>query len=147
MLHDLGASRYCASHPTRFEVAGADVAATLLKEHSAPQEDVDAVWRAIALHSSAGIAERMGPPIDSVRDAVCIDFGKTEGRSQDLVSQLESTWPRMDVEVCLGSAVVEQVVQLGSAARQAKAPPASWPGVLVAAHYMYPDHVGKSPAF
>src|SRR5690349_5889312 len=53
VMHDLGAGDL-APGTARFEVEGADLAAAVLREHGVPDRDVDRVWEAIALHSSAG---------------------------------------------------------------------------------------------
>jgi HD superfamily phosphodiesterase len=56
VLHDLGTTS-AAPGKQRFEVEGADLAAALLTEHGCERAVVDAVWQAIALHTSFGIAE------------------------------------------------------------------------------------------
>jgi HD domain len=60
VLHDLGATDH-ANSEQRFEVDGADAAATLLRENGVEEARVDAVWTAIALHTSTGLAHRFGP--------------------------------------------------------------------------------------
>jgi HD superfamily phosphodiesterase len=59
VMHDLGLGER-AQGRARFEVEGADLAAEVLREHGVPEADVDRVWEAIALHSSHGLAERLG---------------------------------------------------------------------------------------
>src|SRR6266576_4387259 len=59
VMHDLGLGSRAAGQ-ARFEVEGADLAASVLTEHGVPAADVDRVWEAIALHSIMGIADRMG---------------------------------------------------------------------------------------
>src|SRR5882672_10551903 len=54
VMHDLGLGKHARGH-ARFEVEGADLAASVLREHGVPEADVDRVWEAIALHSSIGI--------------------------------------------------------------------------------------------
>src|SRR4051794_9214547 len=56
VMHDLGLGEH-ADGRARFEVEGADLAATLLRDHGVDEADVDRVWEAIALHSSTGIAD------------------------------------------------------------------------------------------
>jgi HD domain-containing protein len=75
VLHDLGAGT-AAPGKERFEVEGADLAATLLTEHGCERAVVDAVWEAIALHTSAGIADRRGALCYLVRSGVGVDFGR-----------------------------------------------------------------------
>jgi HD superfamily phosphodiesterase len=59
VMHDLGLGDH-ARGQARFEVEGADLAAAVLREHGVAEADVDRVWEAIALHSSHGLAERLG---------------------------------------------------------------------------------------
>jgi HD superfamily phosphodiesterase len=59
VMHDLGLGEH-ATGEARFEVEGADLAASVLRAHGVPDDDVDRVWEAIALHSSIGIADRRG---------------------------------------------------------------------------------------
>jgi HD superfamily phosphodiesterase len=59
VMHDLGVGSR-ARGQQRFEVEGADLAAELLIAHGISTSDVDRVWEAIAIHTSAGIAERRG---------------------------------------------------------------------------------------
>ena len=75
VLHDLGAGS-AAPGKERFEVEGADLAAALLTEHGCGRAMVDAVWEAIALHTSFGIADRRGPLCYLVRGGVGVDFGR-----------------------------------------------------------------------
>lgn len=53
VMHDLGLGALAAGK-ARFEVEGADLAASVLTEHDVSAADVDRVWEAIALHSSFG---------------------------------------------------------------------------------------------
>jgi hypothetical protein len=117
----------------RFEVEGADAAARFLEQWSWPSERSRPVWEAIALHTSAGIAERFGPLARLVRTAVLVDLGRIE-LSVRSTPELETTLaglPRLDVDRVLPEAVVLQALEPG---RSAKAPPFSWPGALVAEH-------------
>jgi hypothetical protein len=62
VLHDLGQTeRFMGTQ--RFEVDGADAAAEFLKDKGVPQESVEVVWDAVALHTSRGIVERKRPEI------------------------------------------------------------------------------------
>jgi hypothetical protein len=126
ILHDIGT---CSTYdgPQRFEVEGADAAASLLRANGFSETEAHDVWVAIALHTSPGIAERISELASLVRRAVLIDFGKAD---YDLSAEvwrgdMEGLWPRLDIERKLGDAVVMQAIK-----RPYKAPPASWPGVL-----------------
>ena len=62
VLHDLGQTERFMGRQ-RFEVDGADAAAEFLKDKGVPQESVEVVWDAVALHTSRGIVERKRPEI------------------------------------------------------------------------------------
>lgn len=74
VLHDLGLGTLAAGK-ARFEVEGADLAASLLAEHDVSAEDIDRVWEAIALHSSLGLADRRGLLTYLTHKGVFIDAG------------------------------------------------------------------------
>ncbi|MEW2428765.1 HD domain-containing protein [Micromonospora sp. NPDC047644] len=127
LLHDIGASRL-ASGPERFEVQGADLAVNLLIGQGWRTDRLEAVWTAIAVHTSPHIAERISAPARLVRLAVRADF------SDDLITPelrraTEDDLPRLDVERVLSGVVVAQ-----AEIDQRRAPGGSWPGDLLAAH-------------
>ncbi|ODM20252.1 hypothetical protein SI65_03305 [Aspergillus cristatus] len=142
ILHDIG----CASQfdgPQRFEVEGADAAANYLRQHKSAESDVHEVWQAIALHTSPGIAERISVLARLVRQAVLIDFGtQLDQESQDVRSAAEEAFPRLGIEKILGDVVVDQVLR-----QPQKAPPASWPGVLLRAKRDWPEWDGVNKGF
>ncbi|MFI9343592.1 HD domain-containing protein [Streptomyces sp. NPDC052773] len=74
VLHDIGLTRAGDRHQ-RFEVDGADTAAEFLTAQGVPTADVDAVWEAIALHTTPGIAERRGILCALVHQGTGMDFG------------------------------------------------------------------------
>lgn len=74
VMHDLGLAPE-GEHTQRFELVGADRAAEFLTEHGLPAAEVDAVWEAIALHTTPQIAERRGPLCLLVRAGIGVDFG------------------------------------------------------------------------
>lgn len=112
LLHDLGAS-VLATSAERFEVQGADLAVQFLEQHEGDgwsQPRREAVWAAIAVHTSPHIAERMSPLTRLVRLGVRADFG------EDLVDPglrraAEQDHPRGDVERVLSGVVVESALQ------------------------------------
>jgi len=139
MLHDVG----CASRlngPERFEVEGADAADSLLRDFNVPDTAAHDVWQAIALHTSPGIAERIGPLPRLLRLAVLIDFGQRI--DVDVRDTTENMLPRLDIEKVLGDTVVEQALK-----ERGKAPAASWPGILVRAKLENPEWDGVNMAF
>lgn len=142
LLHDVG----CAGQfdgPQRFEVEGGDVAADYLRQNNVAPSDVHEVWQAIALHTSPGIAERISVCARLVRKAVLIDFGTNlDEESLDARRAAEQSFPRLDIEKCLGDTVVDQALR-----QPQKAPPASWPGILVRAKKDFPEWNGVNKAF
>lgn len=73
MFHDLGLTEQYCSCDKRFEVDGADAAATFMKDHGFSQSDIDKVWTAIALHTTPGIPEFMAAEIALVTAGVEMD--------------------------------------------------------------------------
>ena len=73
MLHDIGAGSKAPGRE-RFEIEGADIAAGTLLGIGVCDSDVQQVWDAIALHTSAGLAERRGVLPRIVRAGVLADF-------------------------------------------------------------------------
>lgn len=133
VLHDLGtADAYNGTQ--RFEVDGADAAADFLASQGVPADARHRIWEAIALHTCAGIAERMAPLTRLVRAGVVRDFGGP--------TDLDALLPRLDVEYHLARAVVRQALT-----NPAKAPAATWPGGLLRAHLADPHTDGPNPAF
>src|SRR6476646_4399740 len=97
VMHDLGLGDHSEGRAL-FEVEGADLAATLLREHGVNEADVDRVWEAIALHAAAQIADRRGlltylthkgifidvdllpsPVAERLQDAVLTEYPKAPG--------------------------------------------------------------------
>ncbi|MDQ1058327.1 hypothetical protein QFZ23_002228 [Arthrobacter globiformis] len=143
LFHDAGtAKEYDGPH--RFEIEGADAAAGFLGERGWDASRVDAVWEAIALHTSPQIAERRGPLTRYLRLGVRVDFGDETllPHTARYRSTAEALHPRLMIEQELGNAVVKQ-----AARNPAKAPPASWPGALLQAHLADPNQSGVNPAF
>jgi len=155
VLHDIGT---CGLHngSQRFEVEGADAAASIVTYHGFNEADAHDVWVAIAVHASPGIAERISPLACLVRVAVLRDFKATIPASAgqwavDLGDEMktvmregEERFPRLGIEKVLGDAVVEQALQVGTSE---KAPAGSWPGNLMRAHKENPDWEGANKAF
>jgi hypothetical protein len=138
VLHDVGtADAY--DGPQRFEVEGADAASRFLASRGVAADARQRVWEAIALHTSPGIAERLGPVTRLTRAGVLSDFA-TPGLAPR--RDIEALLPRLDVERHLADAVVRQALH-----NAAKAPRATWPGALLHAHLADPHHDGANPGF
>jgi hypothetical protein len=122
-LHDLGAGT-AAPGKQRFEVEGADLAAALLTEHGCERAVVDAVWEAIALHTSFGIADRRGPLCYLVRGGVGVDFGRNaEFIDEQTAVAIHNRYPRLAMARTLLDAIVAHAQRSPDAA-----PPYSMPG-------------------
>jgi hypothetical protein len=96
VLHDLGQTERFMGQQ-RFEVDGADAAAEFLKDKGVPQESVEVVWDAIALHTSRGIVERKRPEIALVSagaGADVIGFG-VDQLPKETVAEVLAAFPRM----------------------------------------------------
>ncbi|WP_331772560.1 HD domain-containing protein (plasmid) [Embleya sp. NBC_00888] len=105
-LHDLGTSPH-AEGRQRFEVEGADLAAAFLTDNGLASADVDRVWEAIALHTSAGIAERRGSLTYLTRKGIAIDFGvDTECVTDAQARAIHAEHPRLRMAESLAEAVV-----------------------------------------
>jgi HD domain-containing protein len=73
LLHDLGLVPLYR-RDNRFEIDGADAARDFCTKHQVSPERADLVWRAIALHTSPGIATRMAGEIMLVHLGAGLDF-------------------------------------------------------------------------
>ncbi|ARF80923.1 HD domain-containing protein [Kitasatospora aureofaciens] len=130
-MHDLGLASD-GPHSQRFEVEGADRAASFLTDRGVSAADADQVWQAIALHTSSGIAERRGTLCVLVREGVTLDFGGRVGANHvDAVTDeqadaVHAAYPRLDMIRSLTDAIVAQ------AAKEPKnAPRYTTPGELL----------------
>ncbi|GAA2828010.1 HD domain-containing protein [Crossiella cryophila] len=73
MFHDLGLTPRHAGSQQRFEIDGADDAAEFLRRHGLPEQAVNTVWTAIALHTTPEIPHHMAPEIALVLAGVEVD--------------------------------------------------------------------------
>lgn len=98
MFHDMGLTREYCSCDKRFEVDGANAAASFLADHGITQQDIDKVWTAIALHTTPGIPEFMAPEIALLTagvemDVLGINYDGYTDEQRDAVTQ---QYPRPD---------------------------------------------------
>ncbi|KAE8381343.1 hypothetical protein BDV26DRAFT_255775 [Aspergillus bertholletiae] len=141
VMHDIGCSdKFNGSE--RFEIEGADAGVEYLRSHLVAEESVQQVWRAIALHTSPGIAERIDPFTRLVRLGVLTDFGSYAGVDKEVREATERDLPRLVIEKILGDTVVAQALNCPK-----KAPAASWPGDLLRAKMESPSWDGVNKAF
>lgn len=155
IAHDWGASNIY-NGAQRFEVEGADAASSHLKSHGVSADDCHKVWCAIALHTSAGIAERIDPFTRLLRVAIKMDFSpdvRDANGAGSYAAEIEKMLPRLDIEKVLADAVVKQAVKIPEKVDSMtwpdsqKHPKASWPGILLRAHLQNPGFDGVNPAF
>lgn len=73
MFHDMGLCAPYASPDLRFEVDGANAARDFMRGYGVPEQDIEDVWTAIALHTTPGIPEHMRPTIALVTAGVEMD--------------------------------------------------------------------------
>ncbi|MDT7694575.1 MAG: hypothetical protein QOI75_3942 [Pseudonocardiales bacterium] len=108
VLHDLGLTEL-GNRNQRFEVDGADVAAEFLTERGLPGAEVDAVWEAIALHTSFGIAERRGALTAVTHGGIALDFGVgSEFVTDDQGKRIHVQYPRLAMATSLVDIIVGQ---------------------------------------
>ncbi|WP_109478678.1 HD domain-containing protein [Paraburkholderia sp. C35] len=110
LLHDLGLTdEYAADQ--RFEVDGADAASRLLLAHGYPDSKAELVWDAIALHSSAGIAERKQAEIALIYMGAHVDvFGlRLDEITPALVDDVLALYPRVGFKAAFTEAMAEVV--------------------------------------
>ncbi|HTQ16142.1 HD domain-containing protein [Mycobacterium sp.] len=126
VLHDLGAGT-AAPGKQRFEVEGADLAASLLTQHGCERAVVDAVWEAIALHTSFGIVGRRGPLCYLVNGGVGLDFGRNaDFVDEQTAAAIHARYPRLSMARALMDAIVTHAQRSPEAA-----PPYSMPGDIL----------------
>jgi quercetin dioxygenase-like cupin family protein len=123
MLHEMGATARAPGRE-RFEIEGADIAAGALLALGVDEADAQHVWDAIALHTSAGLADRRGPLPRIVRAGILADFRPATGAARQFQNDLHAAWPRMDLEIAL----VDNII--GRARSSAALPRYGFGGVL-----------------
>jgi len=94
-----------SSATDRFEVDGANTAREFLRHHKIPQQDIDTVWTAIALHTTPGVPQYMHPVValltngvemdvlgiaysefsDADREAIVAAYPRTEHFKEDII--------------------------------------------------------------
>jgi hypothetical protein len=98
LFHDTGLVPPFSEPEQRFEVDGADNARRFLLDHGFSAAQADTVWQAIALHTTPGVAPRMGPVIAATHLGVLTDavgFG-LDDLDPVLVAEVTAAHPRDD---------------------------------------------------
>jgi HD domain len=95
-FHDLGLIRKFSSQNERFEVDGANAARQFLTAHNVPEEQVQTVWEAIALHTTPGIPQYMRPEVALLYSGVGLDvLGKGFDQfPSELRDEIVAKYPR-----------------------------------------------------
>lgn len=93
MFHDIGLMPSYRSATDRFEVDGANAARDFLRRYGIPQDDIDRVWTAIALHTTPGIPQYMHPVIALVTagvemDVLGIDYSNFSDKDREAIVQV-----------------------------------------------------------
>ncbi|WP_299589145.1 hypothetical protein [uncultured Microbulbifer sp.] len=96
-LHDLGLVKPYVKDK-RFEVDGANGAAAFLHEKGYPEEKIEVIWDAIALHSTLEIAQHKRPEIALVQFGAGIDIGAIPIDSIDskTIDEIIDQYPRVN---------------------------------------------------
>ena len=98
MFHDTGLVTPFSDAEQRFEVDGADHGRKFLLDRGFSTAAAETVWTAIALHTTPGIPDRMGPEIATTYLGVLTDvlgFG-LDGLHTDQVTEILAIHPRGD---------------------------------------------------
>ena len=107
-LHDLGLVP-AYRRDNRFEVDGADAARQFCFEHQVPSERADLVWKAIALHTSPGIATRLADEVALVHLGAGLELlglGLDQVPPQ-VVEEVLERYPRMNFKAEFRNLLVE----------------------------------------
>lgn len=115
VMHDLGLGTLAAGR-ARFEVEGADLAASVLTDHGVAAADVDRVWEAIALHASIGIAHRRGLLTSLTHQGVFVDIGRVTDIETALLQPIYATYPRPDGDTSIRDAIIDHAGRSEAAA-------------------------------
>ncbi|KAJ2984298.1 hypothetical protein NQ176_g76 [Zarea fungicola] len=148
ILHDLAITDAYDNTPGRFEVVGANIAIQILQKHGVDEASRREAWLAMTLHATPGIAEHLGGTVGAMRLAIGTEFSGRSPPFENMDSESRRVLqdgdllPRLNIEKVLGDAVARQ-----GAKNPAKAPSASWAGLLVKSHLDNPEWQGVNKAF
>ncbi|ASU81958.1 HD domain-containing protein [Nocardiopsis gilva YIM 90087] len=130
VLHDVGLSAE-GDGDQRFDIDGADLAARFLTEQGLPEDRVEVVWDAIALHLCFDVARRKRPEIALVTTGAGYDLGVDARHPlpDGYADRVHAVLPRLHAAAVLHDEIIEQGL-----AKPGKAPMFSLPGELVRQH-------------
>jgi hypothetical protein len=108
-FHDLGLTKKFSSANERFEVDGANAARQFLMAHRVPEDHVQTVWEAIALHTTPGVTQYMSAEVALLYSGVGLDvLGK--GFDQfpaELRDKIVAIYPRINFKKGIVRALFE----------------------------------------
>ncbi|MFB4307616.1 HD domain-containing protein [Actinomadura sp. GTD37] len=130
VLHDMGLTER-GDGRQRFEVDGADVAAEFVSGNGLDAERTRVVWAAVALHTSRGIAHRMGPEIALTHAGTSADIAGPGARALPggIAERAHAAFPRLAPGCGLTEIIVGQIAR-----NPAKAPFGSLPAEIARQH-------------
>ncbi len=98
LFHDTGLATPFSDAEQRFEIDGADHARRFLLDRGFPAGSAEIVWSAIALHTTPGIPDRLGPEIAATARGVLTDVVGVglEGLDPAQVDEVLAAHPRGD---------------------------------------------------
>jgi hypothetical protein len=104
MFHDIGLVPAYSSDADRFEVDGANAARDFLRRHKVPEQEVDRVWTAIALHTTPDIPKYMHPVVALVTagvemDVLGIDYSSFKDSDRNAVVQAFPRTPHFKEDI------------------------------------------------
>ncbi|HFK1747227.1 TPA: HD domain-containing protein [Bacillus cereus] len=96
LFHDLGLTKKYSSADLRFEVDSANAARSFLQQYQIPDETIQLVWDAIALHTTAGVAEHKQSEVALLFHGVGLDVmgDGFEQFPEDLREEIIKAFPR-----------------------------------------------------
>jgi HD domain len=102
LLHDLGLARGGAPD-RRFEVVGADIGRAFALSHGMGERRAEAVWDAIALHTTASIARHKGTDVACCQHGIACDYGGVgyQELGDDTKVVILAAHPRLDMKKML----------------------------------------------
>lgn len=96
MFHDVGLTDAFNESRLRFEVDGANAARDFLRGHGIPEDDMQKVWLAIALHTTPGIPAHLDPIACLTAERVMMDLvgAGYDGFDENQRAAVEAAYPR-----------------------------------------------------
>ena len=96
LFHDLGLTKKYSSADLRFEVDGANAARSFLQQYKIPNDSIQLVWDAIALHTTPGVAEHKESEVALLFHGVSLDVmgDGFEQFPEDLREDIIKAFPR-----------------------------------------------------